>query len=74
MQSDKKSEIVILRYQGASPRGNWIPMIPARDLTQVLIDAAVEIYPETFKDSAAVLKYCEESGLYKRTRALTKDQ
>ncbi len=74
MTDTKKSEIVILRYQGTSPRGNWLPMIPARDLTQEMIDSAVEIYPTKFKDSDAVIEYCEASGLYKRTRALTKDQ
>jgi hypothetical protein len=70
-QEKKDEPVIVMRYQGKSNRGNWIPMIPRRNLTQEMLDHAVEIYPE-FEKVADVVKYCEKSKLYTPTRALGK--
>lgn len=67
-QEKKNEPVIVMRYSGTT---NWIPMIPRRDLTQEMIAHAVEVYPE-FETVADVVKYCEKSKLYKRTRALSK--
>lgn len=67
-QVKKNEPVIVMRYIGTT---SWIPMIPRRDLTQEMLDHAVEVYPE-FEKVADVVKYCEQSKLYKRTRALSK--
>ena len=72
----EKEPIIILRYQGdhGTPEhpkhGNWIPMIPARDLSQEMIDRAAEAQTE-FETPADVIEYCLKSKLYKSTRAIS---